>query len=127
MKASDNGNADIINPNGGASSIFNGEREKLNKIKNFKVVGNIVVDSLNLESYFKVKNLDLTGITLFENPNSPMIANYDTIINNVSFDPKFNLSNVKNISSIFRNTPNLKLTNEQVSQLLNNVSFNEYN
>ena len=90
------------------------------------MIGNIVVDSLNLESYFKVKNLDLTGITLSENSHSPMIANNDTIINSVTFDSKFNLSNIKSISTIFQETPNLKLTNEQVSQLLNNVSFSEY-
>ena len=65
-------------------------------------------------------------MTLPENAHMPMIAKNDTVINNVIFDPNFNLSNVKESSRLFSNTPNLKLTNEQVSQLLNNTSFSNY-
>lgn len=126
MKASGDKSINVMNPNEGAESIFGADREKLDKIKNFKIIGNIKAESFYLESYFYAKNIDLTGLTLPENAHMPMIAKNDTVINNVIFDPNFNLSNVKESSRIFSNTPNLKLTDEQVSQLLNNTSFSNY-
>ena len=126
MKASGDKSINVMNPNEGVESIFGADREKLDKIKNFKIIGNLKAKSFYLESYFYAKNIDLTGLTLPENAHMPMIAKNDTVINNVIFDPNFNLSNVKESSRLFSNTPNLKLTNEQVSQLLNNTSFSNY-
>ena len=116
----------LDNPNGGINTIFHsGENES--KIKTFKIEGNIIADRIDISgSGTMPSTIDLTGLTLSEKASMPFLSYQDDVLSSITFDPNFSLSNVRELGRMFDGTPNLKLSNEQVSQLLKNVRFESY-
>ena len=139
MKSDGKGNMNLYNTNGGIDSMFYGLTDKdgellttdevdaiKNKVKRIEVDGKIVADKLDVNAGESTTELDLTGITLSENAQtSPFLAYYADNLNKLTLDPNLSLSKVKNGNRIIDNAPNLKLTNEQVTQLLKDTAFEE--
>ena len=115
----------LDNPNGGIDTVFHGD-SNVSKIKTFKIEGNIIADKLDLASSGMPSTIDLTGLTLSEKASMPFLSYRDDVLSSITFDPNFSLSNVRELSRMFDGSPNLKLSNEQVSQLLKNVRFDSY-
>ena len=115
----------LDNPNGGIGTVFHGD-SNVSKIKTFKIEGNIIADKLALASSGMPSTIDLTGLTLSEKASMPFLSYRDDVLSSITFDPNFSLSNVRELSRMFDGSPNLKLSNEQVSQLLKNVRFDSY-
>ena len=132
-------NLSIDNLNGGLdtflmSSVYKEDGKQIDDatlnsmIKTVKFDGNMIVDKLDIAVgvyHQKIKNLDLTGVTLSDKViESPLLALNSTSLERLTLDPKLSLSKTKNASrGIIDGAPNLKLTNEQVSQLLKDTSF----
>ena len=116
----------LDNPNGGINTIFHsGENES--KIKTFKIEGNIIADRIDISgSRTMPSTINLTGLTLSEKASMPFLSYRDDVLRSITFDPNFSLSHIREVGRMFDGTPNLKLSNEQVSQLLKNVRFESY-
>ena len=139
MKSDGRGNMNLYNSNGGIDTMLRGLTDKdgqpisteeyeaiRNKVKRVEVDGKIIADKLDLGASENTTELDLTGITLSENAQtSPFLAYYADNLNKLTLDPNLSLSKVKNGNRIIDNAPNLKLTNEQVTQLLKDTAFEE--
>ena len=139
MKSDGRGNMNLYNSNGGIDTMLRGLTDKdgqplsteeyeaiRNKVKRVEVDGKIVADKLDLGASDNTTELDLTGITLSENAQtSPFLAYYADNLNKLTLDPNLSLSKVKNGNRIIDNAPNLKLTNEQATQLLKDTAFEE--
>ena len=137
MKSDGKGNMLLDNPNQGINSMFYGFTDKdgqplsaeevdaiKNKVKRIEVDGEIVADKLATDVSNNTTEVDLTGITLSESAEqAPFLAYYADNLTKLTLDPKLSLSNVKNVDRIIDNAPNLKLTNEQVTQLLKDTKF----
>lgn len=137
MKSNGKGNMNLDNPNQGIDSMlyeirtkdgkiltYEEEQEFRNKVKRIEVDGKIVADKLAVNASDNTTELDLTGITLSDNAErAPFLAYYADNLTKLTLDPKLSLSNVKNVDRIIDNAPNLKLTNEQVTQLLKDTKF----
>ena len=139
MKSDGKDNINLYNSNGGIDTMLRGLTDKdgqplsteeyeaiRNKVKRVEVDGKIVVDKLDLGASDNTTELDLTGITLSDKAEtSPFLAYYADNLNKLTLDPNLSLSKVKKGYRIIDNAPNLKLTNEQVTQLLKDTSFEE--
>ena len=139
MKSDGKDNMNLYNSNGGIDTMLRGLTDKdgqplsteeyeaiRNKVKRIEVDGKIVADKLDLGASDNTTELDLTGITLSENADtSPFLAYYADNLNKLTLDPNLSLSKVKKGYRIIDNAPNLKLTNEQVTQLLKDTAFED--
>ena len=139
MKSDGKDNMNLYNSNGGIDTMLRGLTDKdgqplsteeyeaiRNKVKRVEVDGKIVADKLDLGASDNTTELDLTGITLSENADtSPFLAYYADNLNKLTLDPNLSLSKVKKGYRIIDNAPNLKLTNEQVTQLLKDTAFED--
>ena len=139
MKSDNKDNMNLYNSNGGIDTMLRGLTNKdgqplstekyeaiRNKVKRVEVDGKIVADKLDLGASDNTAELDLTGITLSDKAEtSPFLAYYADNLNKLTLDPNLSLSKVKNGNRIIDNAPNLKLTNEQVTQLLKDTAFEE--
>ena len=137
MKSNGKGNMNLDNPNQGIDSMFYGLTDKegqplsaeevaaiKQKVKRIEVDGEIVADKLATDVSNNTTELDLTGVTLSdEAKQAPFLAYYADNLTKLTLDSKLSLSNVKNVDRIIDNAPNLKLTNEQVTQLLKDTKF----
>ena len=139
MKSDGKDNMNLYNSNGGIDTMLRGLTDKdgqplsteeyeaiRNKVKRVEVDGKIVADKLDLGASDNTTELDLTGITLSENADtSSFLAYYADNLNKLTLDPNLSLSKVKKGYRIIDNAPNLKLTNEQVTQLLKDTAFED--
>ena len=139
MKSNDKGNMLLDNPNQGFNSMFYGLTDKdgkplsaeevdaiKHKVKRIEADGKIVADKLATDVSNNTTELDLTGVTLSENAEtSPFLAYYADNLTKLTLDPNLSLSKVKKGYRIIDNAPNLKLTNEQVTQLLKDTAFED--
>lgn len=124
-------NLSLDNNNGGINTMFGSspyDGSLQNKIKRVEVEGKLSADYLVFASpsLHNIEEIDARGITLSDNATElPMFAGLleNNKLNKLQIDPDLSLSKIKNVSEIVSDTPNLKLTNEQVSQLLKNVAF----
>lgn len=137
MKSDGKGNMLLDNSNQGFNSMFYGLTDKDGKplsaeevdaikykVKRIEVEGKIVADKLATDVSNNTTELDLTGVTLSDTAEqAPFLAYYADNLTKLTLDPKLSLSNVKNGNRIIDNAPNLKLTNEQVTQLLKDTKF----
>ena len=137
MKSNGKGNMNLDNPNQGIDSMlyeirtkdgkplsYEEEQEFRKKVKRIEVDGKIVADKLSVNATDNTTEVDLTGITLSEDAEqAPFLAYYADNLNKLTLDPNLSLSKVKNAYRIIDNAPNLKLTNEQVTQLLKDTAF----
>ena len=121
----------LDNNNGGINTMFSSSPDDGNlrdKIKRIEVEGKLLADNLTFASSYlhNVEEIDARGITLSDNATTlPMFVGLleNNKLNKLQIDPDLSLSKIKNASAIVSDTPNLKLTNEQVTQLLKNVAF----
>ena len=105
---------------------FEEEQEFRNKVKRINVDGKIVADKLDVNASDNIVELDLTGITLSKDTDrAPFLAYYADKLTKLTLDPDLSLNKVKYAYRIIDNAPNLKLTNEQVTQLLKDTHFEE--
>ena len=139
MKSDGKGNMLLDNPNQGFNSMlyeirtkdgkplsYEEEQEFRKKVKRIEVDGKIVADKLSVNASDNTTEVDLTGITLSEDAEqAPFLAYYADNLNKLTLDPNLSLSKVKNAYRIIDNAPNLKLTNEQVTQLLKDTAFED--
>ena len=137
MKSDGRGNMLLDNPNQGINSMlyeirtkdgkplsYEEEQEFRKKVKRIEVDGKIVADKLSVNATDNTTEVDLTGVTLSENAEqAPFLAYYADNLTKLTLDPNLSLSKVKNVDRIIDNAPNLKLTNEQVTQLLKDTKF----
>ena len=137
MKSDGRGNMLLDNPNQGINSMlyeirtkdgkplsYEEEQEFRKKVKRIEVDGKIVADKLSVNATDNTTEVDLTGITLSEDAEqAPFLAYYADNLTKLTLDPNLSLSKVKNVDRIIDNAPNLKLTNEQVTQLLKDTAF----
>ena len=125
----------LNNNGGGANTMFGSfpnDASLRNKVKRIEVDGKLSADYLMFASSYldNIEEIDARGITLSNNATKlPMFAGLlgNNKLNKLQIDPDLSLSKIKNASPIVSDAPNLKLTNEQVTQLLKNVAFESGN
>ena len=116
----------LDNNNGGVNSMFgNADNPNYSLIKQFRLSGVINPDGKFLlqagnagNRKFQPSTLDLRGLQKSE--SVPWLTEDDTHVTSVIFDKDYSLSDVPWISEMFDGATNLKLSNEQVTQLLKN-------
>ena len=125
----------LDNNGGGVNTMFSSfpnDASLRNKVKRIEVDGKLSADYLIFASSYldNIEEIDARGITLSDNATElPMFAGLlgNNKLNKLQIDPDLSLSKIKNASPIVSDVPNLKLTNEQVTQLLKNVAFESGN
>ena len=126
MKRVPGKNIALLNPNNGASSMFGADMDKISKIKQF-ILDSGSIDDFHLPFWNGVKShitsIELKNIQL--NSRIPYLTGNDEFdsLSEFKIDSTFTLSSISELTPMFDSAINLKLTNEQVSQLLRNVAF----
>ena len=126
MKRVPGKNIALLNPNNGASSMFGADMDKISKIKQF-ILDSGSIDDFHLPFWNGVKShitsIELKNIQL--NSRIPYLTGNDEFdsLSEFKIDSIFTLSSISELTPMFNSAINLKLTNEQVSQLLRNVAF----
>ena len=126
MKRVPGKNIALLNPNNGASSMFGADMDKISKIKQF-ILDSGSIDDFHLPFWNGVKShitsIELKNIQL--NSRIPYLTGNDEFdsLSEFKIDSTFTLSSISELTPMFNSAINLKLTNEQVSQLLRNVAF----
>ena len=126
MKRVPGKNIALLNPNNGASSMFGADMDKISKIKQF------ILDSGSIDDFYlpfwngvksHITSIELKNIQL--NSRIPYLTGNDEFdsLSEFKIDSTFTLSSISELTPMFNSAINLKLTNEQVSQLLRNVAF----
>ena len=116
----------ISNSNQGAGSMFYYDMSELSKIKKIEIEGDIIADRFEItasDDTLAPTSIDMTGLTLSDRAEIPFLAYLNNSLERVTFDPRFTLSKVIPMTRMFDGATKLKLTNEQVSQLLRNTAF----
>ena len=122
------GNEDSIRMYNGdyaLSSMLSWDPDKLVKVKKIKVVGNSVFNQFDviMGGGLNPTVLDMNGVTLSDTAPIPFLTYLDDTLEEIRFDPNFGLSNIVKMDRMFDRASKLKLTNDQVTQLLKNVAF----
>ena len=126
MKRVPGKNIALLNPNNGVSSMFGADMDKISKIKQF-ILDSGSIDDFHLPFWNGVKShitsIELKNIQL--NSRIPYLTGKDEFdsLSEFKIDSTFTLSSISELTPMFNSAINLKLTNEQVSQLLRNVAF----
>ena len=126
MKGVPGKNIALLNPNNGVSSMFGADMDKISKIKQF-ILDSGSIDDFHLPFWNGVKShmtsIELKNIQL--NSRIPYLTGNDEFdsLSEFKIDSTFTLSSISELTPMFNSAINLKLTNEQVSQLLRNVAF----
>lgn len=126
IKKIDDKNLDIDNPSRAIRSMFYYDLSKLSKIKKIEVEGKIAANRFDIvanDDDLSPTSMDLTGLTLSDQADIPLLTYYDNRLENITFDSDFSLSKIKSVTRMFDTATKLRLSNEQVSQLLRNVAF----
>ena len=118
-------NVELNNTNGGVGSMFDGTQNKLKRIQKVVVEGNLVSNLFALSSVFNLDEIDLRGLKHI-GEEVPLLTYNDSKLRKIQFDHDFSLASTK-YGRMFDGAHNLKLTNEQVTQLLKNTSFDSSN
>ena len=127
MKADGSVQNIVLNNNdGGVNSMFgDGLNPNYSRIKRFELSGIINSDQFWLQAgnagdtHFNPTILDLRGL---KTSTIPWLIQDNSSVTSVIFDKDYSLSNISYISEMFDGATALKLSNEQVSQLLKNFT-----
>ena len=127
MKADGSVQNIVLNNNdGGVNSMFgDGFNPNYSRIKRFELSGIINSDQFWLQAgnagdtHFNPTILDLRGL---KTSTIPWLIQDNSSVTSVIFDKDYSLSNISYISEMFDGATALKLSNEQVSQLLKNFT-----
>ena len=124
MKADGSGEpVDLYNSNGGIGSMFTADFDKLSKIKRFIINGNLVASKFDFGSYVYPNEMDLTGLTLSNSSIIPFLTYQNENLSSLKFDKNFKLNSNSSLDRFIDGAPKLKLTNEQVTQLLSDLKL----
>ena len=122
MKAVDGKDVDLDNNNGGIGSMFgDGSSKNYSLIKRFELDGPVnsklfqLIAGNSIAQGFHPTVLDLRGL---KTDKVPWLTVDDKTLKTVIFDKDYSLSNISHISEMFSGATGLKLTDEQVTQLL---------
>ena len=111
----------LDNTNGGVDTMFHGDYDKLSKIKKFVVEGPLVADRFDLGAYVYPNEIDLTGLTLTNKSKIPLLVYRLPNITSLTFDKNFKLNRGSSSTRFIDGARELKLTNDQVTQLLSDL------
>ena len=123
MKGVSGKTVDLNNPNGGIGTMFGADFDKLKGIKHIEVDGNLTADSFQLGSYIYPSSINLSGLTLTDKADTPLLVYKTPQLTSLTLDKGFKIPKDSMIGRIIDGAPNLKLTDEQVSQLLSDTRF----
>ena len=122
MKAVPGKDIELDNNNGGTGSMFgDGNNKNYSLIKRFELNGPVnsryfqLTTGAGSAQDFHPTVLDLRGL---KTESVPWLTVDDKSLKTVIFDKDYSLSNISHISEMFRGATGLKLTDEQVTQLL---------
>ena len=114
-------NVELSNPNGGVQSIFDNDSSKVNKIKRIEIDGTLKADLFDLGSYIHPTEIDLTGLTLSDKSGVPFLVYRLGDLTALTLGKDFKLVKDSTLSRLIDGAPKLKLTNEQVTQILKDL------
>lgn len=123
MKGVPGRDVNLNNPNYGNGTMFGGDPAKLGKIKRFIVDGKLVADQFDLGTAFHPTEIDLTGLTLTNKSTVPFLVYKLTDLTTLTFDKNFKLNRGSSLTRFIDGAPKLKLTNDQVTQLLSDLAL----
>ena len=116
----------LNNNTGGVESMFgDGASKNYARIKRFEISGTVNTDLFQLiagESIATNFHPTVLGLRGLKTSKIPWLTSDDTFVKSVIFDNDYSLSNISHISEMFSGATSLKLTNEQVTQLLKNFT-----
>ena len=123
MKGVNGTNVALNNPNGAIQTMFDGNSDKLGKIKRIEVDGTLKADLFDLGSYIYPTEIDLTGLTLSEKSGVPLLGYKLDDLTSFTLGKDFKLNKDSKLSRLIDGAPKLKLTNEQVTQILKDLAL----
>lgn len=123
MKGVNGTNVALNNPNGAIQTMFDGNSDKLGKIKRIEVDGTLKADLFDLGSYIYPTEIDLTGLTLSEKSGVPLLGYKLDGLTSFTLGKDFKLNKDSKLSRLIDGAPKLKLTNEQVTQILKDLAL----
>lgn len=123
MKGVSGKNVELNNPNGGVQSMFNNDSSKMDKIKRIEVDGTLKVDLFDLGTYIYPTAIDLTGLTLTNKSSIPFLVYGLNGLTSLTLDKNFKLNSGSSVTRFIDGAPKLNLTNDQVTQILSDLSL----
>lgn len=123
MKGVSGRNAELNNPNGGMQSMFDNDISKTDKIKRIEVDGALKADLFDLGSYIYPTEIDLTGLSLSDKSGIPFLVYKLEELTSLTLGKDFKLNKDSTLSRFIDGAPKLKLTNEQVTQILKDLAL----
>ena len=126
MKGVPGKNVELNNTNAKLNTMFAGEIglfDKLSKIKKVIVDGKLVADRFDVASIFDLNEMDLTGLSLTDKAETPLLIYKSKNLTKLKLDKNFKLNSDSSLLRMIDGAPNLKLTNEQVTQLLSDLAL----
>ena len=126
MKGVPGKNVELNNTNAKLNTMFAGEIglfDKLSKIKKVIVDGKLVADRFDVASIFDLNEMDLTGLSLTDKAETPLLIYKSKNLTKLKLDKNFKLNSNSSLLRMIDGAPNLKLTNEQVTQLLSDLAL----
>ena len=116
-------NVELNNPNGGVQSMFDNDSSKTDKIKRVEVDGTLKADLFDLGSYIYPTEIDLTGLSLSDKSGIPFLVYKLDGLTSLILGKDFKLNKDSTLSRFIDGAPKLKLTNEQVTQILKDLTL----
>ena len=116
-------NVALNNPNGAIQTMFGGDSDKLGKIKRIEVDGVLKADLFDLGSYIYPMKIDLTGLSLSDKTGVPFLVYKLEELTSLTLGKDFKLNKDSTLSRFIDGAPKLKLTNEQVTQILKDLAL----
>lgn len=123
MKGVSGKNVELNNPNGGVQSMFNNDSSKTDKIKRIEVDGTLKADLFDLGAYVYPTAIDLTGLTLTNKSSIPLLVYRLNGLTSLTLDKNFKLNSGSSVTRFIDGAPKLNLTNDQVTQILSDLSL----
>ena len=114
-------NVELNNQNGGVQSIFDNDSSKVNKIKRIEIDGLVKADLFDLGTYIHPTEINLTGLTLSDKSRVPFLVYRLDGLTSLMLGKDFKLVKDSTLSRLIDGAPKLKLTNEQVTQILKDL------
>jgi sialidase A (neuraminidase A) len=111
------------NYNGFNQTIFYGDPDKLNKIKRVELGGMLSALFFDLGHGIHPTEIDLTGLTLGDKSQVPFVAYKLDGLTSLILGKDFKLNKDSTLSPFIDGAPKLKLTNEQVTQILKDLAL----
>lgn len=119
--AKGSGGVYLDNQSGFNQTMFYGDSDKLNKIKRVELGGMLSALFFDLGHGIHPTEIDLTGLTLGDKSGVPFVAYKLDGLTSLILGKDFKLNKDSTLSPFIDGAPKLKLTNEQVTQILKDL------